>query len=198
MDPTSPLKCLLFFLLTAGLSGVLGGVKTVIGFFRGQNSEHSLNGESPEPRPSWTGPRPCGKNPVSSNPSASGRFLLDGGAIAAATSTWPILFPATSLVTLGLFSILLTFAISHWVFPMLAQAFSPSLGKWALRVYKVYSFFFMGKLGELLFQTHDMALRKMGIDPKLSFLGETNLHKLAPPRTTRIRIAAAWKTTKRR
>jgi CBS domain containing-hemolysin-like protein len=39
----------------------------------------------------------------------------------------------------------------------------------------------MGKLGELLFQAHDISLRKMGIDPKLSFLGETNLYKLSPP-----------------
>ena len=47
-------------------------------------------------------------------------------------------------------------------------------------MYRLYSFFFMGKLGELLFQAHDLALRRMGIDPKLSFLGETNLQKLGP------------------
>jgi putative hemolysin len=38
----------------------------------------------------------------------------------------------------------------------------------------------MGKLGELLFLAHDMALKRLGIDPKLSFLGETKLQKFAP------------------
>jgi CBS domain containing-hemolysin-like protein len=38
----------------------------------------------------------------------------------------------------------------------------------------------MGKLGEFMFQAHDMLLRKLGIDPKLTFLGEANANKLAP------------------
>ena len=180
MDPTSPFKCLLFFFLTAGLSGVLSGVKTVIGFFRGQNSEHSLNGESAETQAIVARATTLWEKPGFFESISFGRFILDGAALLSATCYLTSLFPAASIVNLGLFSIVLAFSISHWVFPILAQAFSPSLGKWALRLYKVYGFFFMGKLGELLFQTHDLALRKLGIDPKLSFLGETNLHKLAP------------------
>ena len=46
MDVTSPFQAFLIFLLSAALSGVLSGVKTVIGFFSGQNTEHALSGES--------------------------------------------------------------------------------------------------------------------------------------------------------
>jgi CBS domain containing-hemolysin-like protein len=180
VDPTSPLKCLLLFFLSAGLSGLLSGVKTVIGFFRGQNSEHSLNGESALTQAIVARATTLWEKPGFFESISVGRFILDGGALLSGTCYLVHLFPETSLVTLGLIAILIAFAISHWLFPILAQAFSPSLGKWALRAYKLYSFFFFGKLGELLFQAHDMALRKMGIDPKLSFLGETNLTKLAP------------------
>jgi len=180
VDPTSPLKTLLFFFVLAGLSGVLSGVKTVIGFFRGQNSEHSLNGESALTKAIVERSTVLWEKPGFFESISIGRYLLDGGAILAGTRYLLYLFPETSVATLGLISILLAFSMAHWLFPIIAQAFSPSLGKWALRVYKVYGFFFMGKLGELLFQGHDMVLRKMGIDPKLSFLGETNLHKLAP------------------
>ncbi|MDB5104348.1 MAG: CBS/transporter associated domain protein [Fibrobacteres bacterium] len=181
VDPTSPLKTLLFFFLWAGLSGVLSGVKTVIGFFRGQNSEHSLNGESAQTKAIVSRAVTLWEKPGFFESISVGRFILDGCAILAGIRYLAYMFPETSIVTLGLIDILLAFAIAHWLSPILAQAFSPSLGKWALRIYKVYSFFFMGKVGEVLFQTHDLVLRKMGIDPKLSFLGETNLHKLAPP-----------------
>jgi putative hemolysin len=181
VDLTSPLQALLVFFLATGFSGVLSGVKTVIGFFRGQNSEHSLNGESAQTRAIVARSAALWEKPGFFESISVGRFILDGAAIIAGTRYLAYLFSGTSVTTLALISIILSFAISHWIFPILAQAFSPSLGKWALRVYKVYGFFFMGKLGELLFQTHDLALRRLGIDPKLSFLGETNLHKLAPP-----------------
>ncbi len=180
MDSTSPLRALLVFFLTTGLSGVLSGVKTVIGFFRGQNSVHSLNGESAHIKDIVERSSLLWEKPGFFESISIGRFVLDGGAILAVTRYLLFLFPESSLTTLGLIGILLSFSVSHWLFPVLAQAFCPSLGKWALRIYKLYSFFFMGKLGELLFQGHDIALRKLGIDPKLSFLGETNLHKLSP------------------
>ncbi|MDQ3001003.1 MAG: hemolysin family protein [Fibrobacterota bacterium] len=181
MDPTSPLQALLVFFLATSFSGVLSGIKIVIGFFRGQNSEHTLNGESSQTRATVSRAAALWGKSGFFESIAIGRFILDGAAIIAGTRYLAYLFPETSVATLALIGILVSFSISHWLFPILAQAFSPILGKWALRVYKVYGFFFMGKLGELLFQTHDLALRRMGIDPKLSFLGETNLHKLAPP-----------------
>jgi putative hemolysin len=167
--------------MATALSGVLNGVKTVIGFFRSQNSEHSLNGESAQTKAVVERSVALWEKPGFFESISVGRFILDGGAIIAGTRYLSYLFPETGIPTLGIIAILLSFTLSHWLFPILAQAFSPSLGKWALRIYKLYSFFFMGKLGELLFQAHDMALRKLGIDPKLSFLGETNLHKLSPP-----------------
>ncbi|MEO7425502.1 MAG: CBS domain-containing protein, partial [Fibrobacteria bacterium] len=162
------------------MSGILSGVKTVIGFFRGQNSVHSLNGDSSEIQSVVEKATVLWEKPGFFESISVGRFLLDGAAILAGTRYLIYLFPETGIATLGCIGILLAFAVSHWLFPILAQAFCSSLGHWALRVYRFYSFFFMGKLGELLFQAHDMALRKLGIDPKLSFLGETNLQKLSP------------------
>ena len=180
MDVTSPLHSLLIFILAAGLSGILSGVKTVIGFFHGQNSDHALNGDNGLTQAIIKRCNELWEKPGFFESISLGRFFLDGAAVLASTRYLAYLFSETSLVTLGLFSILFSFTISHWLFPILAQAFSPFLGKWALRVYKVYGFFFMGKLGEWMFQAHDVALRKLGIDPKLAFLGEGNVTKVAP------------------
>lgn len=180
MDATSPLHSLLVFFAATVSSGVLSAMKTVIGFFRGQNSEHTLHGESSETKAIVERSTVLWEKPGFFESVSMGRFILDGAAILAGTRYLAYLFPESAITTIGIISILLSFSISHWIFPILAQAFSPSLGPWALRAYKLYSFFFMGKLGELLFQAHDIALRKMGIDPKLSFLGETNLQKLSP------------------
>lgn len=180
MSPTSPLQSLLVFFLGAIGSGVLSGVKTVIGFYRGQNSEHVLNGESARLKNLVAQSVAQWDKPGFFESIGFGRFLLDGGAIIAGVRYLRFLFPEAGITTLSLIALLISFSISHWLFPILSQAFSSSLGPWALRINKLYGFFFMGKLGELLFQAHDLGLRKLGIDPKLSFLGETNLQKLSP------------------
>jgi len=161
------------------LSGVLGGVKSVIGYYRCQNADHTPNGRAAEVKAIVERSLALWEKPGFFESISFGRFLLDGTAILAAMRYLAYLSDSRPM-TLGLISILLCYTISHWMFPLLAHAFSPTLGTWALRLYKLYSFFFMGKLGELLFQAHDMALRKMGIDPKLSFLGDANLQRLAP------------------
>ena len=132
VDPTSPLKLLLIFFVSAGLSGLLGGMKTVIGFFRGQNSEHSLNGESAQIKAIIARSTTLWEKPGFFESISVGRCLLDGFALLAGTRYLAYLFPDTGFMTLGLISILLGFAIAHWLFPILGQAFSPSLGKWAL------------------------------------------------------------------
>jgi CBS domain containing-hemolysin-like protein len=180
VDSSSPLNHLSVFFLSAGFSGLLSGIKTVIGFFQAQNVDHSLNGESPQYQAIIDRARALWGKPGFFESLSIGRFFLDGAAVIGAVRYMAFLFPETSYLTIGLISISLSFAISHWLFPILAQAFSPSLGRWALRAYKVYSFFFMGKLGEWMFQAHDLSLRKLGIDPKLAFLGEAKVTKLAP------------------
>jgi CBS domain containing-hemolysin-like protein len=157
----------------------LAGIKTVIGFYQGQNIDHALNGESPQFQAILDRSRALWEKPGFFESISLGRFFLDGAAVIGAVRYLYGLFPETSMVTLGAISIALCFIISHWLFPILAQAFSPSLGSWAPRAYRVYSFFFMGKLGEWMFQAHEVALRKMGIDPKLAFLGESNVSKLS-------------------
>ena len=180
MDSISPLRFLTIFFIASGFSGILAGVKTVIGFFQGQNIEHALNGESPQFQAIIDRSRALWGKPGFFESISIGRFFLDGAAVLAAVHYMLSLFPETSLFTLGAIGIALCFSISHWLAPVLAQAFTPSLGRWALRIYKVYGFFFMGKLGEWMFAAHDLALRKLGIDPKLAFLGEANATKLAP------------------
>jgi CBS domain containing-hemolysin-like protein len=180
VDVTSPFQAFSIFLLAAGLSGVLSGVKTVIGFFAGQNTEHALSGESPMTQAIIGRSHALWSKPGFFESISLGRFLLDGAAVICLTRYLGYLFPGAGLLSLGLFAVITSFIISHWFFPVLAQAFSPSLGGWGLRIYKLYGFFFMGKLGEFMFQAHDMLLRKLGIDPKLTFLGEANANKLAP------------------
>jgi len=174
-----PTHSLSVFFIAAGLSGVLAGIKTVIGFYQGQNIDHALNGESPRFQAILDRSRALWEKPGFFESISLGRFFFDGAAVIGAVRYLYGLFPETSMVTLGAISIALCFIISHWLFPILAQAFSPSLGSWAPRAYRVYSFFFMGKLGEWMFQAHEVALRKMGIDPKLAFLGESNVSKLS-------------------
>lgn len=180
MDAPSFFDNLLIFILSTAASGFLGGMKTVIGFFARQNVEHALNGRAALyskviERANQVWGRPGFFESIS-----LGRFFLDGAAILSGVLCLQVIFTGLRVFTLGAISLAISFAISHWLIPMLAQAFSPTLGRMALRLYRVYSFFFMGKLGELLFLAHDLALRRMGIDPKLSFLGETSLHKLGP------------------
>lgn len=179
MDIPSFFDNLLIFILSTAASGALGGLKTVIGFHARQNAEHALNGESSSHQRVIERAARVWDKPGFFESISLGRFFLDGAAILAGVLCLQVLFPGLRVFTLGAISLTVSFALSHWLLPMLAQAFSPSLGRTALNLYRVYSFFFMGKLGELLFQSHDMALRKLGIDPKLSFLGETNLQKLS-------------------
>lgn len=171
---------LLIYILSTVASGVLAGVKTVIGFFARQNAEHSLNGETAQYQAIIEKSQTIWQKPGFFESISLGRYFLDGAAILAGVLCLEVLFPAYTVFTLGAISLSISFMISHWAFPLLAQAFSPSLGRSAQRIYRFYSFFFMGKLGELLYQAEDLAFRRMGIDPKLSFLGETSLQKLIP------------------
>ena len=180
MDAPSFFDNLLIFILSTVASGLLGGMKTVIGFFARQNVEHTLNGKAAQYSHVIEKANRVYERPGFFESIGLGRFLLDGAALLSGVLCLQVIFTGFRVFTLGAISLTVSFAISHWLLPMLAQAFSPSLGRTALRMHTVYSFFFMGKLGELLFQAHDLALRRMGIDPKLSFLGETNLQKLGP------------------
>ena len=181
MDYSTPLKALLVFALSASASGILAGIRSVLGFFQGQNSELTLTGTSSETRQIVEKSLAIWGKPGFFESIALGRYVFDGIAILAGAFYLHSLFPTARTWILAGGAILGSFAVSHWIYPMLAQAFSPSLGKTALRLYRLYSFFFMGKLGELLFKAHDLALKRLGIDTKLGFLGETNLQRLAPP-----------------
>ena len=180
MDSATSFQFLTLFLISAILSGILSGIKTVVGFFQRQNAEHSLNGDQARTQAIIDRSTALWSKPGFFESLSLGRYILDGVAIVSGVFVLKGSFPGLGFITLCTVSLSISFLISHWMFPLLSQALSPSLGKWALRVYKIYSFFFMGKLGELLFLTHDLTLRKMGFDPKLSFLGETSLQRLSP------------------
>lgn len=180
MDAPSFFDNLLIFILSTAGSGILAGMKTVIGFFARRNADHSLNGDTAKYQQVIDRAGRIWEKHGFFESVSLGRFLLDGAAILSGVLCLRVVFPGLTVFTLGAIALSLSFALSHWMFPMLAQAFCPSLGRTALRVYRFYSFFFMGKLGELLFLAHDMALRRLGIDPKLSFLGELNLLKRGP------------------
>jgi putative hemolysin len=170
----------LYFMAFSAASGILSAVKSVLSFFQRQNLEHSLHGESEKTQSVVAMAVAIWKKPGFFESISLGRFLFDCGAVLTGMQYLQSLFPFTPLFNLGLITLLITFIIGHWIFPVLAQAFAPSLGPWAIRIYRIYSFLLMGKLGTFLFLTHDLAMRRLGIDPKLSFLGETDLQKMAP------------------
>jgi len=108
---------------------------------------------------------------------STGRFLFDSLA----------LFLGATVLT-GVFSMawgwgfavsaLGVYLTSHWCVPMLAQAYAPSLGGIALRIYRVYAFAFMGRIGQAVYGLNEILLRRLGHEPRLSFLGETGINHL--------------------
>lgn len=68
---------------------------------------------------------------------------------------------------------------AHWLVPVLSQAFAHKLGGPALTLLRLYRFFFMGAIGETLSKLNDSVLKRLGFDPKLSFLGKDQIQQLS-------------------
>ncbi len=179
MGPESNFSILLLSFAALFFSGVLSGIKTVLGFLQKQNSEHGLNANNDriallidDAKKIWT-------KPGFFESLSLGRFVLDTLAVLCANHFIHQLFPITPFWLITLFTILFCYATSHWFFPLLAQAYALRLAEGSIQAYRVYSFLLMGRIGEILFSAHDYCLNKMGYDHRLSFLVETKLNSTA-------------------
>ncbi len=168
---------LILFILTLTLSGVLSGIKTVLGFYQKQDLDLALSGSSSRFQDWIENANKLWKKPGFFESLSTGRFLFDSLTLFLGATTLTGIFSMNwgwgfALSALGVY------LTSHWCIPMLAQAYAPSLGGLALRIYRIYDFAFMGAIGEAIYGLNETFLRKLGHEPRLSFLGETGISHL--------------------
>jgi CBS domain containing-hemolysin-like protein len=64
------------------------------------------------------------------------------------------------------------YLLSHWGSSVLAKAYAPYLGGFAIHIYRLYAWLFMGKVGYAVFQLNEWLLHRLGRESRLSFLGK--------------------------
>src|SRR3954467_7650477 len=77
MDIPSALTSLILFLLALALSGLLSGIKTVLGFYQKQNLDLALSADSPRFRNWIDGASRLWKTPGFFEALSLGRFILE-------------------------------------------------------------------------------------------------------------------------
>jgi putative hemolysin len=105
-----------------------------------------------------------------------GRFVSDAASLFTGALVFSRLFAlpwTTAFAVAGI----LTYLLSHWGSALLAKAYAPSLGGFAIQAYRIYALLFMGKLGRATYNLNEFLLRRLGYESRLSFLGkEDNAH----------------------
>ena len=177
MDYPSVAVKLILFILALTFSGLLSGVKTVLGFYQKQDLDLTLSGSSSRFQDWIEHAARLWKRPGFFESMSIGRFIFDSFAlffgarffVDALSMAWGWGFTVSALVI---------YLISHWGIPVLAQAYAPSLGGMSHRLYRIYDFAFMGGIGRVVYDLNQMLLRRLGHEPRLSFLGETGISHL--------------------
>jgi CBS domain containing-hemolysin-like protein len=172
MDTPSAETAFILFLLSLAFSGLLSGIKTVLGYFQKQNFDLALSSDSPHFKEWMEEAAQIWKRPGFFESLTIGRFLFDASSLffgaSALTRSLPIGWGLAFTI-----SALATFAISHWGLSLLAQAKAPALGGLALKLYRVYGFVFMGSAGKVIHEFNESLLRRLGYEPRLGFLRES-------------------------
>jgi len=177
MDFPSALIALILFFLALALAGVLSGIKTVLGFYQKQDLDLALSADSPRFRDWLDNASKIWKAPGFFESLSVGRFILEALAIFCGTQAVFAMSPATWGWAFT-FSALVVFLVVHWGVPIVAQAYAPSLGGLAMYLYRIYALAFMGSVGRGVYRLNEMLLRRLGHEPRLSFLGETGISHL--------------------
>lgn len=173
----STLTDFILFILALAIGSVLSGIKTVLGYYQKQNMDLSLAGDSQRFRNWIDSSSKLWTMPGFFESLSIGRFLFDMVALYFGAAAWVKLFSLGWGYAFAL-SAMTVYLISHWGIAILSQAFAPSLGGLALYFYRIYSLVFMGPIGRGLHQLNEMALRRLGHEPRLSFLGENGISHL--------------------
>ncbi len=177
-DPTaSAAPIFILFILALVLSGVLSGIKTVLGFYQKQNLDLALSGSSSRFQEWIENATQLWKKPGFFESLSIGRFFFDMLALFCGAMAFYETFPLAWGWAFS-FSAALIYLVSHWSVPVLALAYAPSLGGLALRLYHIYHFALMGSVGRWIYGLNEGLLRRMGHEPRLSFLGETGISHL--------------------
>jgi len=177
MDLSSAALDLILFILAVTLSGVLSGVKTVLGFYQKQDLDLALSGSSSRFQQWIENASEVWKNPGFFESLSVGRFVFDAVALFFGANAFSEIFQMTwgwAFVSAGA----IIYLISHWGVSIVAQAYAPALGGSALHLYRFYRLFFMGRIGRAIYRLNEIVLRRLGHEPRLSFLGETGISHL--------------------
>ena len=156
----SAITAFLFFILALSLSGILSGIKTVLGFYQKQNLDLALSADSPRFREWIDRASKLWKTPGFFESLSLARFLFEACALFYGTA----FFLAFSISFGGAFFLaaLVVYIVTHWGIPLLAQAQAPSLGGLALYFYRIYSLAFMGWACRGLYNLNEIVLRRLG------------------------------------
>ena len=177
MDLPSAGISLLLFVLALALSGVLSGIKTVLGFYQKQNLDLALSGDTPRLQELIERASNEWKKPGFFEALSVGRFLFDALALFFGASVLLKIF-GMSWGWSFVFSGIAVYLTTHWLVPLLSQAFAPSLGGLALYLHRIYRLMFMSGVGRAIYGLNQTLLRRLGHEPSLSFLGETGISHL--------------------
>lgn len=160
----------------ASLSGILSGVKAILGTFQRKSEEPGFALETTRHFRLVEGAAEAWRRPGFFEAYSFGRFIADGLATVAGTLFMLKLFPGMSWGLGGAWAILFSYLVGHWLLPSLAQAFSTQLGRSALAFHRVF-FALFGRFGVLFAKARDTLLHRLGIEPRLDFLGDPALQK---------------------
>ncbi len=160
--------------LTLGV--ILNGIRTVLGFYQKQNLALSVSGKEPGFRKWIDDAQELWTRPGFFESLSLGRFFADAAALFFGTRAIGATFGVATGVAFACAG-LATYLFCHWGASVFGKAFSALLGGAAIRLYKIYAWFFMGRLGRWVYELNEVLLRRLGYESRFSFLGkEDNGH----------------------
>jgi putative hemolysin len=167
---------LLLFLFLALASGLLSGTRNVLSHFQRQfTSLHFNRSERTTEAHLIEMSYQAWQKPGFFESLSLGRYLFD----LLAGYNGLFFFHSLGLgwsVSVGL-TLGLGYTLAHWLLPLLSQIFAFKLGAIALNIHAFYRLLFMGAVGEGFAKMNEALMRKLGFDPKLSFLGKDQIQQ---------------------
>jgi putative hemolysin len=160
------------FVLFLALGMLLNAIRTTLSFYQKPNLTLSIPGKDPafrrwveQAQELWT--RPGFFESIS-----LGRFASDAVALFAGA----VFFHRVGLEWGAGFVLaaVLVYVCNHWGTSLLAKAYAPSLGGFAIQAYRVYAWLLMGRVGRTVYALNESLLRRLGYESRLDFLGKAD------------------------
>ncbi len=161
MDNPSAASALAFFIPSIILSGILSGMRLVLGFYQKQNLDMALSRGSARFQRWIEGAASQWNRPGFFESMSAGRFTLDCIAVFSGSLSLVRLSPLGWGPAFAM-SALIVFCVAHWAIPLAARTYAPNLGGPAIWFCRAYNFAFMGWLGRGIHQVNTFALSHLG------------------------------------